>query len=162
MLMLPMILAAGLLQQRPVPDNPCDLLTVEQMAKASGLTVLSARREPGRDQPPPGNWCVYETGGAYGGIYLSLVRSEIPLAARFRERREQYFKTYPGAAVAIPNLGIDAWIGGFVNLRVLVRDNVEVTVFTQSFPAGSRGSADVVEAIGRALVRSIGSRPLPQ
>jgi hypothetical protein len=35
MLVLPMILAAGLLQQRPVPDNPSDLLTVEQVAKAA-------------------------------------------------------------------------------------------------------------------------------
>ena len=162
MLMIPMILAAGLLQQRPVPDNPCDLLNVEQMAKASGLTVVSARREPGRDQPPPGNLCVYETRGAYGAIYVSLVRSDTSLAAGFRERREQDLKTYPGSAVAVPNLGIDAWIGGFVNLRVLVRDNVEVMVFTQSFPEGSRGSADVVQAIGHALVRSIGSRPLAQ
>jgi hypothetical protein len=143
------------------------LLTVEQVAASSGLTVLAARRVPSiaeevqgqRNGGPPtlGSICSYETTSDFGAITVGMLVSAESAAAKYWEAREWYFRAFPGSAQPIRDLGMDAWIGGFTRLRILVRENLQFTVATQMFPKGSRGSSDVIVKVARAILRGLES-----
>jgi hypothetical protein len=153
---------------RLLPDNPCELLTIDQASRASGFSVVTARRVPSiaeevRAQreggpPPAGNVCGYETKSDFGAIEVGMLKSLEPIAAKYWEARESYFRTFPGSAQSVPDLGMDAWIGGFTQLRLLVRDNLQINVSTQMFPEGSRGSSEVIVGVARAILRGMESR----
>ena len=157
---------------RAVPDNPCDVLTVAQVGAASGVTVLTARRVPSITEevranqtgaaPPAGSVCTYETTSDFGAISVAVVRGSEATPAKYREARDWYFQSFPGSAWNEPGLGLDAWGKAFTYLHVLVRDDLQVVVTIQTFPAGTRGSPELLVAVARAAVRSLESGRSPQ
>jgi len=141
------------------------LLTVEQVAQATGLKVTAARRVRSRGEdaqasssptPPAGSICTFETASHFGWISISVQRPPAATPATYRAAREQYFATYPGSALAVPGVGLDAWIGGFATMRVLVRDDLQFWVMTQSADS-TGGSAGVLISVAKALAGRFGS-----
>jgi hypothetical protein len=134
-------------QRRPIPEDPCELLRPEQLANATGLEILGAERKAGiseivraqdENRPiGPGRLCVYKTQTVFGDIMVGLPAEQDP--AKFRQERDIYFARFPGSAKPIPNLGQDAWIGGGTNLRVLVRNDLQLAIATQHYQKESEG-----------------------
>jgi hypothetical protein len=145
-----------------LPENPCAVLTVEQVAVATGMHVIESRRLPSdRDiveaerehrEPAPSAICAYSTDSAFGEIIISVPSVSERRSARYWEARETYFHTFPGSARAIPNLGIDAWLGGGASLSVLAREDQYFSVSTQMYQEGSR---QVLIALGRAVLERL-------
>ena len=137
-------------------SNPCELLTAAEIAAVTGLPITSARREPSiaeivRAQeadvePEPGSLCVYQTSRDFGSIVVSLLPG---VEGQYWTARDEYFHSFPGAAEHVPDLGVDAWIGGGSSLRVLVADNVQLAVSTQMYQPRSR---HVVVDVARAVL----------
>ena len=79
-------------QRRLTPENPCELLTAEQLANATGLEIIGTERKPGiseivRAQDEnrsigPGRLCVYKTRTVFGDIMIGLAEETDP--AKFR------------------------------------------------------------------------------
>jgi len=144
-------------QRQPIPENPCELLSVEQLANATGLEIIGAERKAGilehvRAQDEnrsigPGRLCVYKTKTVFGDIMVGLPEERDP--AKFRQARDVYFARFPGSAKPIPNLGQDAWIGGGALLHLLVRDDLQLTIGTQMY---QRESEELLIRIARSLL----------
>jgi hypothetical protein len=144
-------------QQRPIPENPCDLLTLEQLATATGLEVVGMERKPSileivqaQDENrsiPPGRLCVYKTQTVFGEIMVGLPVEQD--SAKYRQDRDIYFAQFPGSAKPIPNLGQDAWIGGGASLRLLVRDDLQLGISTQYY---QKESEELLIRIARRLL----------
>jgi hypothetical protein len=145
---------------RPLPENPCDLLTAAELAEITGLAVTSVRRVPsikevvsaereGR-KPEPGRICSFETDSQFGAISLVVPRRSERGNERYWEARSKYFETYPGSAKHIPGLGMDAWLAGGTSLSVLVREQEYVMLSTQQY---HRESREVLVAVARALAQ---------
>jgi hypothetical protein len=144
-------------QQRPIPENPCELLTPEQLANATGLEIIGTERKPdiseivrAQDENRsigPGRLCIYKTQTVFGDIMVGLPADRDP--AKFRQARDIYFARFPGAAKPIPNLGEDAWIGGGTNLRLLVRNDLQLTVVTQHY---QKESEELLIRVARRLL----------
>lgn len=151
-----------------LPENPCELLTIQQVSAATGVSVVAAQRAPsvaatveaqrrGVD-PPPGNVCSYETRSEFGTIDVGVMTAESNAVA-YWEVRERHFRTFPGSAQAVPGLGIDAWMAGGTSVRVLVRNDLQLYIATRLYQPGSR---DVILSVARAILRRIESGPLPE
>jgi hypothetical protein len=144
-------------QRRPIPENPCELLSVEQLATATGLEIIGAERKPdiseivrAQDENRsigPGRLCVYKTETVFGDIMVGLSAERDP--AKFRQARDIYFARFPGSAKPIPNLGQDAWIGGGANLHLFVRDDLQLTIGTQKY---QKESEELLIRIARRLL----------
>jgi hypothetical protein len=154
-------LGAGVVQavspQAPPADrNPCDVLTAQEVAAATGLTITRAHREPSikevvaaqREERArgAGSICVYDTPAPITSITLSLTtRTE----AAYHEARDRYFRAFPGSADDVPGLGRDAWIGGGGSLQVLGDRNVQLMLSTQMYDPRSR---EILVAVARAAL----------
>jgi hypothetical protein len=144
-------------QRRPIPENPCELLAPEQLANATGLEIIGMERKPdilelvrAQDENRSigsGRVCVYKTQTVFGDIMVGL--AEEADSAKFRQARDIYFARFPGSAKPIPNLGQDAWIGGGANLRLLVRDDLQLTIVTQYY---RKESEELLIRIARRLL----------
>lgn len=131
-----------------LPENPCDILTTEIVSATAGVQVTQDRRVPSIDEiveaqrenrsPPPGVICSYETSSRFGAILIALPLPTERTSVKYWEHRNTYFRDFPGSAQAITGLGQDAWLGGGVSLRVLVRDNVWFELSTQMYQPDSR------------------------
>jgi len=143
----------------PLPANPCDLLTIRQVAEATGVEITSATRrvsvaeivqaEKEHRAQRPGTICVYATPSAYTSITIAIPVSEQRTAAAYRAGRDEYMKTYPGSGQAIPGLGADAWLAGGADLTVLVADGDLFVVGTQMYQKSSR---DLLTRLARAIL----------
>jgi len=147
-------------QRQPIPENPCELISVEQLANATGLEIVGAERKPGilehvRAQEEnrsvePGRLCVYKTQSGFGELMVGLSAERDP--SKFRQERDIYFARFPGSAKPIPNLGQDAWIGGGTLLHLLVRNDLQVTIGTQMY---QRESEELLIRIARRLLTTL-------
>ena len=145
------------------PDNPCAVLTGEQVTAATRLTVTNVRRAPsigkvvqaphtGGD-PGPGKYiCVYETRSDYVDLYVIAPTPEQSSSVGYWASREQYFRQFPGSARAIANLGEDAWIAGGTTLHVLARHDLHFVVATRMY---QEGSDRVLIALARAVLARV-------
>ena len=142
------------------PENPCAVLTPAQVSAVTGLEVTEARRAPsitkivqaqsaGREPGPGTLICVYETRSAFGEIMIIAPPIEKRSTASYWNARETYFRTYPGSAQSIANLGEDAWISGGADLHVLVRPDLHFAVATQMYQERSR---DLLIGLARAVL----------
>jgi hypothetical protein len=141
-----------------LPDNPCDLLTREQVAVATGLHVINRRRDPdirsvvdaqdaGRE-PGPGIICSYETRSAFGTLMVVVPPPAERTATSYRQARERAF-TPPSLAQVISALGEDAWSSGS-GVHVLTRHGEYFMVGVQK-PSG-RLAPDQLVALARAVL----------
>lgn len=131
-----------------LPENPCDVLTVEQVSVVTGLRVVDHGRVPSlekvvkaREQgsdPPPGRICSYETSGDFGAITLALPLESERSSIRYWEVRNAFLRNYPGSGQSVGGVGAHAWIGGGNTLHVLVEDNVHFTISTQMYHPAAR------------------------
>jgi len=156
-----------------LPDNPCAVLTQEQMAMLTNLEVTAVRRVPSitkvveaereNREPGPGTICVYETDSAFGGISIWVPGRTTRTTDAYWAARSSYFETYRGSARPIPNVGMDAWLAGGADLHVLVRDNEYFTVSAQMWsqmypiPSGQGHeffirAGELLTTIARAIV----------
>ena len=156
----------GLAKLTSLPENPCDLLTVEQISAATGLQVTAQQRVPTHEEyneslqaqrenraPPAGSVCSYEMSGEFGSISLMLPSPEGRTSAAYWEARNTYFRGFAGSAQAIPGLGEDAWLGGGASLRVLVREGVWFTVSLQwPYVFGVAASRDLLVRTASAAI----------
>lgn len=142
-----------------LPENPCAVLTLEQVAAATGVDVTRMQRVPGipkivqaqREQREPGagSICTYETRSDFGEINIHVPPRTERRTASYWEAREKYFRSFPGSAQTIPSLGADAWLAGGASLHVLARDDEYYTVSTQMY---QRRSRELVIALARAIL----------
>ena len=158
MLVFALVLAATASVQVPQkarPVDPCSVLTAAQVAAAAGIEVIRARKPDSSEIIPaqgenqkarPGNLCVYETRSEFGEIIIGLPDQD---AAHFRRDRDVYFATFPGSAHPISNLGQDAWISAGVMLRLLIRDDFQVSLSTQYY---QKTSQDLLIRIAKAVL----------
>lgn len=141
-----------------LPDNPCDILSADEVSAATGLEVMSATRVPSLSkvveaqrenrEPGPGTICNYQTRGDFGSIMIALPPVLERNSAKYWEVRNKYFEEFPTER-PVPGLGMDAWISGGSTLRVLVKDDHYFTVSTQMNKPGSR---ELVIKIARAAL----------
>jgi len=157
MLVFVLVLATASVQvpQKARPVDPCSVLTVAEVAAAAGIEVIRARKPDSSEIIPvqgenqkarPGNLCVYETRSEFGEIIIGLPDQD---AAHFRRDRDVYFATFPASVHPISNLGQDAWISGGVVLRLLIRDDFQVSLSTQYY---QRTSQDLLIRIAKAVL----------
>lgn len=135
-------------RQASLPDNPCEVLSAEQVSAVTGLEVISAERIPSLGQvvdaqregrePSPGTICYYETRSDFGAIWIAVPTRKERRAALYWEGRAKYFQTYPGSARPVADLGTDAWLGGGTTLHVLVRGDEHFSLSTQMYQERSR------------------------
>lgn len=142
------------------PENPCAVLTAEEVAAATGLVVTNVRRAPsiaklvqayesGRD-PGPGTYiCVYETRSDYVDITIVGPPEDQRSSKAYWVARESYFRTFPGSARPIPNIGEDAWLAGGADLHVLARRDLHFAVTARM---ARRGADTTLIALARAVV----------
>jgi hypothetical protein len=145
-----------------LPEDPCAVLTLEQVAAATGTDVIESRRVPSilkvvqaqREQrePLPGTICAYSTRSDFGDIMIYLPQLSERRSAKYWEARERYFSTFRGSARAIPGLALDAWLAGGASLHVLARQNEYFTVSTQMYQKGSR---QLLIALARAVLERL-------
>jgi len=131
-----------------LPDNPCEVLSVEQVAAAIGLEVTSAKRSPSikesvrtereNQEPEPGSICSYETLSDFGAIVIYVPIRADRRAAEYWKTRAKYFEAFPGSAQFVPDLGTDAWLAAGKTLHVLIREDEYFSVSTQMYQPGSR------------------------
>jgi hypothetical protein len=141
-----------------LPENPCELLTIELVSKITGLEVIEARRKPGigkslraereAREPSPGPICSYETKSDFGAISVIVPPRTERTEATYLDLRDGYFSTYPGSGRPVPGLGADAWISGGTTLSVLTQDGYFV-VTTQMW---QERSAELVIKLARAAL----------
>ena len=149
-------------------DNPCAVLSVEQVATATGTRVTASRRVPSilkvveaqreRREPAPGTICVYSTRSEFGELTIYLPPLSERHSANYWEAREKYFRTFPGSARPIPNLGIDAWLAGGASLHVLARGDEYFVVSTQLY---QQRSGQELIALSRAVLERLESAGRP-
>jgi hypothetical protein len=156
-----------------LPDNPCAVLTQEQMATLTRLEVTAVRRVPSiakvveaereNREPRPGTICVYETDSPFGGISIFVPNRTTRTTDAYWAARSRYFETYRGSARPIPDVAMDACLAGGADLHVLVRDNefftVSAQMWSQTHPIPSAQgheffvrSAELLTTIARAIV----------
>jgi hypothetical protein len=145
---------------RPLPDNPCDVLTAAELAEVTGLEVTSIRRGPSIHEmvsaqrqvrePEPGTICSFETRSPFGALSIAVPPRSERSSVLYWEARSKYFETFPGSAQQIQGLGIDAWIGGGASLRVLVRENEFLMLSTQIY---QRQSRELLLQVARSILQ---------
>jgi len=146
-----------------LPENPCEVLTREQMATITDLDVIAVRRaasigkvvQAQRENRAPGagTICIYETQSAFGAISLFVPRRTTRTADAYWAARSQYFETYPGAARSIPGVGMDAWLAGGADLHVLVRGNDYFVVSAQMYPLPPGQAHELFVRCGELLAK---------
>jgi hypothetical protein len=145
---------------RSLPDDPCDVLTAAELSDVAGLAVTSVRRVPSIQEvvsaerqgrtPEPGTICSFETNSRFGALSIVVPRRSERRSELYWEARSKYFETYPGSALHIPGLGIDAWLAGGASLSVLVREHEYLMLSTQRY---HRQSRDVLVEVARAVAQ---------
>jgi hypothetical protein len=133
-----------------LPDDPCDLLTREQVALATGLEITNVQRQPNILQTTqPGPRCAYQTRSEFSDVTIVIPVAEDRTAEHYRQWRDEYFATYPGAGRVISGVGEESWLGGGSRLYVLTPQHENFMLQTQR---ESPGSADILIALARAVL----------
>jgi hypothetical protein len=160
---------AMLLSQAPapivLPDNPCDLLTVRQMAIATGLDVIDARRVPdiqelvraqkeGRE-PKPGVICSYETRSAFGAITVVVPARADQTTAKYRDILERQRQQAGSSMEILRGLALHAWTSNRQSVHVLVRDDAHFSVTTQMYDPRSQA---LVISVAQAILKELEAR----
>lgn len=145
-----------------LPENPCEVVSAEQVSTATGLEVASVERVPSiakiveaqrtNQEPAPGRLCTYETHSAFGMIMIAVPSRADRRAAEYWKARAKYFETYPGSGQFIRDLGSDAWLAGGSTLHVLISGDEYFSVSTQMYQPGSR---DLLVKIARVVLSKI-------
>jgi hypothetical protein len=141
-----------------LPDNPCDLLTLEQVAVATGLGITAVARVPdirqvvdaqgaGRE-PEPGTICSYDTRGEFSGLTIVVPLPPQRTAASYAQARERAFTPHSMAQV-LAGIGEDAWSSGS-GVHVLTRQGEYFMVGCQK--CGGRSASAQLVAIARAVM----------
>ena len=151
--------ATSTAQRRGVPENPCALLSAQDMASVTGLPVTEARRLTSIKQDvraqqearalDPGVICSYKTSPDFESINIVFGREAPDMVGAYEEARDRYFRTFPGAAELIPGVGQDAWLAGGASLTVLTVDRRYFSVSTQMY---DRRSRTILIRVARAVL----------
>lgn len=140
-----------------LPENPCELLTAEQLSAAIGQRVTRAHRVPdigeliraekeGRNARA-NTICSYDTPSEFGSITIIVPPVGDQSSAAYRKAREDYFRQFHGES--IDGLGEDAWIAAGTTLHVLAGKTAQFIVATRTVRDGSR---DIVIAVAKAVL----------
>lgn len=140
-----------------LPDNPCELISAARVSAISGLKVTSVKRVPDKiamaqreyRDPGPGNICVYATRSEFGDIMIVVTPRAERSAAKYWKSRAEDFKTFPGSARDVADLGMDAWLSGGKTLSVLVRGDEYFGLMTQMYQPRSH---DLLVRIAHAVL----------
>ncbi len=140
-----------------LPENPCELLTAEQVAAATQLPVTRARRVPDigeiiraekEGRPARANTiCSYETPSEFESITIIVPPVSEQNSAAYWKAREEYFRQFHAEAIA--GIGEDAWLGAGAMLNVLAGKTARFTVATR---VAREKSPEVLAAVARAVI----------
>jgi hypothetical protein len=139
-----------------LPENPCDLLSVRQVAAAAGVEISGAHRvlsqresieasQPGR-QPPPGSICRYESPTPLVSIAVIFPDRRGPLA-----RRSEAPRCRAGNALVVSRDG-RIWRAGGAS-AVCVGSDLVVWVSVQM--AHESGATPAAMGVARAVVQRL-------
>jgi uncharacterized protein (DUF1697 family) len=140
-----------------LPENPCELLTAQEISAAGGQHVSNAHRVPdigeiiraekeGRTARA-NNICAYDTMNEIGGISIIVPPVSEQSRAAYRRAREDYFRQSSGEN--IHGIGLDAWLAGGTTLHVLAGETAQFIVATRTARDGSR---DMVIGVAKAVL----------
>jgi hypothetical protein len=140
-----------------LPENPCELLTAEQVATATRLRVTRARQVPdigeiiraekeGRTARA-NTICSYDTPTEFESITIIVPPVSDQSSAAFRKAREDNSRRFRAEPIA--GLGEDAWLAAGTTLHVLAGKSAQFIVATRAYQEGSR---DVVIAVAKAVL----------
>lgn len=140
-----------------LPENPCELLTAEQVAAASGVKILSARRVPDigeiiraqkeNRRARPGTICNYDSSADVGDIVIIVPEVSQQSVEGYRKARDEYARSW--RAETISGVGDEAWMAGGTTLHVLAGRNAQFIVATRYWQQNSR---DVVIAVAKSIL----------
>ena len=140
-----------------LPQNPCELLTTEQVAAASGIRILSARRVPDISEiiraerenrsARASTICNYDSSADVGDIVVIIPEVSQQNVAAYRKSRDEYARNF--SAQKISGVGEDAWLAGGNTLHVLAGRNAQFIVATRYWQQNSR---DVVIAVAKSIL----------
>lgn len=142
-----------------LPDNPCELLSAEEVAAATGLRIESARRMPdigevlksereGRAARVSGI-CTYDASGEDSEISLIVPSVSDQSRAAFMRERGAY--SDQSRVEPVSGLGEDAWLAG-TTLHVLAGNTAQFMVAARGRQEHSR---DLVVAVAKAVLAKI-------
>jgi hypothetical protein len=139
-----------------LPDNPCDLLTREQVAAATGLEVTAVQPQA-QGYVPGGRTCSYVTASELGALSITVPSPMDRTEASYSQARNRAFKP-PLSTTApfsfprrIAGVGEDAWLDDESrSLHVLTRNGETFILETQKYSQHSL--ADALVALARAVL----------
>lgn len=111
------------------PDDPCALLTPQEVSEAIGLEVEEEREVPSKSDGVKGQssrLCLYDTTEPYGSIVVYLNSEVAEKDFRKNMRRD------PINTEEVPDVGDLAFIHGGAGIQILV-DDTAVSVSVQMF-----------------------------
>lgn len=145
-----------------LPENPCELISPAQLSAISGLKVTSVKRVPGiakidsaqseNRKPGAGTICVYVTSSEFGDIMIAVAPRTDRSAAKYWKSRAEYFESFPGSALDVAKLGMDAWLSGGTGLNVLVRGDEYFSLSTQIYQPRSQ---ELLVSIAQVVLRQL-------
>jgi len=131
----------GQVPHHGLPENPCAIVTAQEVAAATHLVITEARRVPGINKivlaqkkgkdPGPGSICSYQTPSDVGSISIYVYPPAPNADSVYEADRDRYFRTYPGSGRRISGVGKDAWLAGGSSLYVLTQGNLRFTLSAQ-------------------------------
>ena len=140
-----------------LPDDPCELLTTEQVAAASGVRILSERRVPDIAEiiraekenraARPSTICNYDSSADVGDIVIIIPEVSQRNIPAYQKAREEYSRNFQ--AEKISGIGEDAWLAGGNTLHVLAGRNAQFIVATRYWQKNSR---DIVIAVAKSIL----------
>ena len=143
-----------------LPDNPCELLSAEQVAAAGGVKILGARRVPDIGEiiraekenrsARPSTICNYDSSADVGDIIIIVPEVSQQSVAAYRKARDDYARNFRAENIA--GIGDEAWMAGGNTLHVLAGRNAQFIVATRYWQANSR---DVVIAVAKSVMSRI-------
>jgi hypothetical protein len=138
----------GQVAHHGLPENPCAIVTAQEVGAATHLDITEARRVPSikkivvalkrGKEPGPGSICSYRTPSDVGSISIYVYPTATNAAHAYEADRDRYFRTYPGSGRRVSGVGKDAWLGGGTSLYVLTQDNLRFTL-TAQYDTRARG-----------------------
>lgn len=144
-----------------LPENPCDLVSARQVAAATGLEIVAAKRvlsqresiesgKPGHE-PRAGSICSYETRSELGAILVIFPDRRSPLGA---PTDASHCGPVASSGRSVSSLGGRAW-GSGGTIAVCVGPDLIVWISVQM--AHERRASDAAVGVARAILHRVPS-----
>lgn len=111
---------------KALPNDPCQILSKEQVSNATDLAIVGSRGVPGmgksvrsqqEGREPSADFCIYSTASGSPAAMISVPRVDDPNFGSYRKYRQEYARAFK--VQSVKGIGQDAWIrGNFIAVLV--------------------------------------------